>query len=94
MARKRRQPQRTCIGCRQVKGKREMLRIVRTPAGLIEIDPTGKKSGRGLYVCLSNDCLEAAIVEKHVSNAFRHPVSLEEVAELKKALKEYLAATV
>lgn len=54
----RRLPQRTCLGCQAVKSKREMIRIVRTPEGSLEIDPTGKKSGRGAYVCPNMDCLE------------------------------------
>ena len=54
----KRQPQRTCLGCREVKPKRELLRIVRTPQGEIEFDPTGKKSGRGAYVCPNPECLK------------------------------------
>lgn len=51
-------PQRTCLGCQTVKPKREMIRIIRTPEGFIEVDPTGKKSGRGAYVCPNLQCLE------------------------------------
>jgi len=54
----RRLPQRTCLGCQAVRPKREMIRIVRTPEGGLEIDPTGKKSGRGAYVCPNMECLE------------------------------------
>ncbi|HHX29355.1 MAG TPA: YlxR family protein [Firmicutes bacterium] len=54
----RRLPQRTCLGCQTVKPKREMIRIVRTPLGGLIIDETGKKSGRGAYVCPNLDCLE------------------------------------
>lgn len=54
----RKLPQRTCLGCQAVKPKREMIRIVRTPAGALEVDPTGKKSGRGAYVCPNVECLE------------------------------------
>ncbi|HHZ19281.1 MAG TPA: YlxR family protein [Firmicutes bacterium] len=54
-------PQRTCIGCRSVRGKKELLRIVRTPEGQVLFDPTGKKSGRGTYICPSVDCLEKAL---------------------------------
>ncbi len=54
----RRLPQRTCLGCQAVKSKREMIRIVRTPEGALEVDPTGKKSGRGAYVCPNMECVE------------------------------------
>ena len=49
-------PLRTCVGCRQVRSKREMVRIVRTPTGEIEIDERGKKSGRGAYLCRRREC--------------------------------------
>lgn len=48
---KKKQPVRTCIGCKEAKDKRELIRIVRTPEGEILVDPTGKKSGRGAYIC-------------------------------------------
>ncbi len=54
----RKLPQRTCLGCQAVKPKKEMIRIVRTAEGALEIDPTGKKSGRGAYVCPNVECVE------------------------------------
>ena len=54
----RKLPERTCLGCQALKPKRDMIRIVRTPDGVIEVDPTGKKSGRGAYVCPNLECLE------------------------------------
>ena len=54
-------PQRTCVACRQVKPKRELVRVVRTLAGPVRIDPTGKQSGRGAYLCYSPDCWQAAL---------------------------------
>jgi predicted RNA-binding protein YlxR (DUF448 family) len=51
-------PQRTCIGCRSVQAKRELLRIVRTPEGRVEADPTGKKNGRGTYIHKTRECFE------------------------------------
>jgi len=51
-------PQRTCIGCRVVQSKRELLRIVRTPEGRVSADPTGKRNGRGTYVHKTRDCFE------------------------------------
>lgn len=54
----RRLPARTCLGCQTVRPKREMIRIVRTPEGTLAVDETGKKSGRGAYVCPRLECLE------------------------------------
>src|SRR5690606_36037441 len=64
MARRRHVPQRTCIGCRSARDKRELLRIVRTPDGEIAFDPTGKRSGRGAYVCRDEACLDRALVAR------------------------------
>jgi hypothetical protein len=54
-------PQRTCIVCRQVRPKRELIRVVRTPEGRVVVDETGKASGRGAYLCRDRACWEKAI---------------------------------
>ena len=54
-------PMRQCLGCREMKPKRELARIVRTPEGQIVIDRTGKVNGRGAYFCPKKECLEAAV---------------------------------
>ena len=59
-------PMRMCVGCREMKEKRDLIRIVRTPEGETLIDPTGKKSGRGAYVCRSPECLKRAIKQKQL----------------------------
>lgn len=51
-------PQRTCLGCKVVRPKKELIRIVRTPEGEVLVDSTGKRSGRGAYTCASMECLE------------------------------------
>ncbi len=53
-------PQRMCVACRQMKDKRELTRCRVTPEGKVEIDPTGKKSGRGAYICSSAECIAKA----------------------------------
>lgn len=53
-------PKRTCLGCKNVKPKKELIRVVRTPTGEVIVDPTGKKSGRGVYTCPNLVCLEQA----------------------------------
>ena len=54
-------PMRMCVGCRQMKPKKELLRVVRSPEGEVSLDPTGKKPGRGAYCCYSADCLKRAL---------------------------------
>lgn len=53
-------PQRQCVGCRTMKDKKSLLRLVKTPEGDILLDATGKKSGRGAYVCPDSECLKKA----------------------------------
>lgn len=60
---------RTCVGCRTVKPKKELIRIVRTPEAAVEIDTTGKRSGRGAYICPSIECLQNAIKKRQLERA-------------------------
>ena len=71
-------PERTCVGCRKVKEKRELIRIVCTESGGIEIDPTGKKSGRGAYLCKVITCWEAALGKEHLDRALRTKIAVED----------------
>ena len=63
-------PQRQCVGCREMKDKKALLRIVRTPEGEILLDSTGKKSGRGAYVCPDPECLKKARKSRALERAF------------------------
>ena len=76
--RPKRVPDRTCIGCRKVKEKRELIRIVRTESGGIDIDPTGKKSGRGAYLCKVKTCWEAGLKKEHLDRALRAKIAVED----------------
>ena len=78
-------PQRTCVGCRQARAKRELLRIVRTPQGGIEVDPLGKAAGRGAYVCPNERCPELAVKQKKLARALAAPVG-EDVLQRIKAI--------
>lgn len=73
----KKQPARRCIACNEQKDKKELLRIVRTPDGNIEIDLTGKKNGRGAYICKSEDCLKKVIKSKKLERSFEKEISLE-----------------
>ena len=68
-------PLRRCVVCREMKPKRELIRIVRTPQGEVEIDPTGKRSGRGAYVCYNESCLKGAAKGKRLEKELEAPVS-------------------
>lgn len=77
-------PQRMCVGCGQLRSKKELLRVVRTPDGVIELDtsPAGKKPGRGAYLCREKECLAKAVKAKRLERALEHPVSDEVWARL------------
>ena len=67
-------PMRTCIGCREMKPKLELMRVVKTPENEILLDLTGRKNGRGAYVCKNKECLLKIRKRKALSNAFGMPV--------------------
>lgn len=67
-------PQRMCVGCQQMKNKKELMRVVRTPEGEILLDATGKKSGRGAYVCVGEQCLAKAFKEKRLERALKQEI--------------------
>jgi uncharacterized protein len=71
VAQKRKIPQRMCLGCRVNKDKKELIRVVRTPEGAIELDATGKKPGRGAYICPSTECLKKAVKGKGLEKSLR-----------------------
>ena len=77
-------PQRMCVGCGQLKSKKELLRVVRTPDGVIELDtsPAGKKPGRGAYLCRDKECLAKAVKAKRLERALEQPISEEVRARL------------
>ena len=77
-------PQRTCVACRRVKNKRELVRLVRTDGGDIEIDSTGKKEGRGAYICPDRVCWEKALKGKQLELTLRSNISRENREKLLK----------
>lgn len=81
-------PMRMCLGCNEMKPKKELIRIVKSPEGDISLDFTGKKSGRGAYICRSSECLEKARkgkrLEKSLSCKIENSVYEVMTDELKK----------
>lgn len=81
MGTKRHVPQRTCVACRQVTAKRELIRLVRTGSG-IEVDPDGKKAGRGTYLCQAQGCWEAGLKGSRLEHALRATLTPENREQL------------
>jgi predicted RNA-binding protein YlxR (DUF448 family) len=69
-----------------MKNKRELIRVVRTPEGSIEIDSTGKKSGRGAYLCPDQECFNQAVKGKRLQKALEHEIDIEILDHIRKQL--------
>lgn len=78
-------PKRMCIACRNLFDKRDLKRIVRTPQGEVLFDPTGKKAGRGAYLCSDPECLKKCVKGKILNKVFKIAVSEEDYARLSEA---------
>lgn len=81
-------PLRKCIGCGEMKDKRELVRIVRNKEGAISVDLTGKMPGRGAYICKNTACLDKAERTKKLSKAFSAPIAPEIYETLRKELAQ------
>ena len=81
-------PQRQCVGCREMKDKKSLLRVVKSPEGEISLDFGGKKPGRGAYVCHDVECLRKARKSKALERAFSAPLPEEVYQALEEQMKE------
>ncbi|MDR0490255.1 MAG: YlxR family protein [Oscillospiraceae bacterium] len=81
-------PMRQCLGCREMKPKRELIRVVRSPEGVVSLDFRGKMPGRGAYVCHSAECLKRATKSKALSRAFGVEIPPEIVEGLELEIKD------
>ena len=79
-------PQRTCMGCQAKKDKRELVRIVRSPEGEISVDLTGKKPGRGAYICPDLECLNKVVKSKRLERSLETAISQDIYEMLKEQL--------
>lgn len=80
-------PQRKCVGCDIMKDKKALLRVVRSPEGEISLDKTGKKNGRGAYVCPAKECITRAVKEKRLEYALKSPIGEEVLQRLLEELE-------
>lgn len=81
-------PMRQCIGCGEMKSKKEMMRILKTAEDEIVLDMTGKKNGRGAYVCMNLDCLKKARKSKALERSFKMAVGEDVYDALEKEFEE------
>lgn len=81
-------PLRQCVGCMEMKEKKSMMRVLKTPEGEIVLDVTGKKNGRGAYLCKCMECLQKAQKNKGLERSFKMSLSKEIYAGLEKEFVE------
>ncbi len=79
-------PMRRCVGCQEMKGKKEMIRVIRTQKGEFLLDATGKKNGRGAYICPSGECLKKAVKNRGLERSFQQPIPAEVYDALEKEM--------
>ena len=80
-------PVRMCVGCQEMKNKKEMIRVIKTPEGTFMLDATGKKNGGGAYVCPSEECLQLARKNKGLERSFKQAIPAEVYESLEKEME-------
>ncbi|MCC8060106.1 MAG: YlxR family protein [Clostridiales bacterium] len=81
-------PRRQCVGCGEMKNKKEMLRILKTPEGEFTVDATGRKNGRGAYLCPSMECFRKAVRTKGLDRSFKMAIPKEVYEALEKEMEQ------
>lgn len=79
-------PMRKCLGCQEMKSKKEMMRVLKTSEDTFELDATGKKNGRGAYLCFSKECFEKAVKNKGLERSFKQAIPKEVYEKLEKEM--------
>ena len=79
-------PMRKCVGCQEMKSKKEMMRVLKTSEDTFELDATGKKNGRGAYLCFSKECFEKAVKNKALERSFKQAIPKEVYEKLEKEM--------
>ena len=79
-------PMRNCVGCQEMKSKKEMMRVLKTSEDTFELDATGKKNGRGAYLCFSKECFEKAVKNKGLERSFKQAIPKEVYEKLEKEM--------
>ncbi len=81
-------PLRQCIGCQEMKSRKEMIRVIKTAEDEIMLDATGRKNGRGAYLCPSMECLKKAVKGKGLERSFKMAIPKEVYETLEKEMEE------
>ena len=84
-------PMRMCVGCREMKPKKELLRAVRSPEGQVSLDTTGKKPGRGAYCCFNAECLRRALKQGQLDRQLEVKLTDEVNAQLTQTMQQLLS---
>ena len=88
MGNKKKIPMRKCVGCQEMKPKKELIRVLRNETGAFSLDTTGRKNGRGAYVCLSRQCFEKAVKTKGLERSFGQAIPKEVYEKLEREMEE------
>ena len=81
-------PMRQCVGCGEMKNKKDMMRVLKTADGSIVLDTTGRKNGRGAYLCMNRECLVKAVKNKGLERSFKMSIPQEIYENLEKEFEE------
>ena len=81
-------PQRQCVGCGKMKNKKEMIRILKTPEGSFTLDTTGRKNGRGAYLCPCMECFRKAVKGRGLERSFKMAIPKEVYETLEKEMEQ------
>ena len=82
-------PQRQCVGCGEMKNKKEMIRILKTPEGTFTLDTTGRKNGRGAYLCPCMECFRKAVKGRGLERSFKMAIPKEVYETLEKEMEQF-----
>ena len=86
MSHNKKSPMRKCVGCQELNSKKEMMRVLKTSEDTFELDATGKKNGRGAYLCFSKECFEKAVKNKGLERSFKQAIPKEVYEKLEKEM--------
>ena len=87
MGNKKKIPMRKCVGCQEMKPKKELMRVLRDENGTFSLDITGRKNGRGAYLCLSQECFEKAVKTKGLERSFGQAIPAEVYEKLEREME-------
>ncbi|MFT4105078.1 MAG: YlxR family protein [Lacrimispora sp.] len=82
-------PLRQCVGCGEMKSKKEMIRVLKTPEEELILDATGRKNGRGAYLCPSMECFKKAVKSKGLERSFKMAIPKEVYETLEKEMEQF-----